>query len=78
MKNSYLFTTILATLFSLSVLAQTTDKEKKKDSYGKNIISFTPIQMMVANEDETPDPTIGISYERILDNEIISLRIPFY
>lgn len=78
MKTSYLLTTILATLFSLSVIAQTSDKEKKKDSYGKNIISFTPIQMMVANEDESPDPTIGISYERILDNEIISVRVPFY
>lgn len=76
MKNSILFSTLFASLFSLSVFAQ--QANKNKESLGKNIVSFTPIQMMITDDSESPDPTIGLSYERILDNEIISLRIPFY
>lgn len=76
MKNSILFSTLFASLLSLNAFAQQTNKNK--ESLGKNIVSFTPIQMMVTDDNESPDPTIGLSYERILDNEIISLRIPFY
>ncbi len=59
---------------------RTEEKKKVKinqSTLGKNIISFTPLQL-VANDlfNEEPDVTIGLSYERIFNNEMISFRMP--
>ena len=73
-------------LLSLSVSAQgyrTHHKNKKTENagekikYGKNIISFSPIQIFMTDTDqENPDVAVNLAYERIFDNELVSFKLP--
>lgn len=45
--------------------------------YGKNILSFSPMQLIAIGDDnDAPDLCVGLAYERILDNDLISFRLP--
>ncbi|HOZ51841.1 MAG TPA: hypothetical protein PLU17_08290 [Chitinophagaceae bacterium] len=49
----------------------------EKLKLGKNIISFSPIQIVAADlTNESPDITISLAYERIFNNELISIKLP--
>ncbi len=69
------------TSFAQGYRVNRTEEKKKVNirngELGKNIISFTPVQI-IANDifNENPDLTIGLSYERIFNNEMISFRLP--
>lgn len=79
-------TALLLLTFSLSLSAQgyrvnrTEEKKKvkiKQEEYGKNIISFSPVQLIATDLNVKPDIAVAFSYERILQNELISVRLPF-
>ena len=55
-------------------------REKKSKTvhtdFGKNILSFSPLQVVAADIEESPDVALTASYERILDNELIGIKLP--
>lgn len=75
------FTLLVSPLMAQSYRIDQTESNKRaplqSGALGKNIISFTPMQIMSMNlEDDGPDFTVGLSYERIFNNELISVRLP--
>lgn len=57
-----------------------TEEKKKvklsKVSYGKNIISFSPFQFIATDLNEKVDLGVGFCYERVLNNEHLSVKLP--
>jgi hypothetical protein len=54
-----------------------TGSVEKQNSYGKNILAFSPVQMIITNIDQdAPDVAIAFSYERILENNLIGAKLP--
>ncbi|MBL7765630.1 MAG: hypothetical protein JNJ58_06035 [Chitinophagaceae bacterium] len=84
MKQLLSLLTIL--LISHSLLAQgyrvnrndsKTSVKLKKEDLGKNIIAFSPVHIVATDiESDQPDVTIAMSYERIFNNEMISVKLP--
>jgi len=84
MKYVSLFIAIF--MFQLSATAQgyrtnNIEREKKapKESptYGKNIISFSPVQIVLTDvEQSSPDITVAFAYERIFNNNLVAFRLP--
>ena len=74
--------TVLASpLMAQSYRIDQTESNKRaplqSGALGKNIISLMPMQIMAMNlDDDGPDFTVGLSYERIFNNELISFRLP--
>lgn len=75
---------VLASTLSFAQGYRTNNQQKSKqettkarEQYGKNILSFSPMQLMViGNDSDAPDLCVGFAYERILDNDLISFRMP--
>lgn len=74
------------TAISTQILAQgyrvNRTQEKKASirniDLGHNIISFAPIQMILSDvNQDSPDLAVGFSYERITDNGMIGIKLPF-
>ena len=79
MQKRFMLFCLLISLIHLQGNAQSSHKnEKATKGYGKNIISFSPVQLMVNDFNGDADATIGLSYERILDNEMISFKLPVH
>jgi len=79
MKNILFLSSIILFTFSVSAQRQRTKSEStsKKTDYGKNILSFSPIQIILSdNEQSEPDVAINFAYERIFNNDIISFKLP--
>ena len=84
MKYVSLF--IALVLFQLSATAQgyrtnNIEREKKAPkeapTYGKNIISFSPVQIVLTDvEQSSPDITVAFAYERIFNNNLVAFRLP--
>lgn len=60
-------------------------KKKEKEAsignskLGKNILGFYPMQFIVSNlNQDEPDLTVGLSYERIMDNDFMSFKLPVH
>lgn len=75
-------TVLVSPVMAQSYRIDQTESNKRaplqSEALGKNIISLMPMQMMVMDlEDDGPDFTVGLSYERIFNNELISFRLPF-
>lgn len=53
-------------------------KGQDKPEYGNNMISFTPM-MIISNDvmDDDSDIGVGFNYERILNNGLIGIKLPF-
>ncbi len=50
---------------------------KKETTFGKNIISISPIQIMALSlTQDDADPAVNISYERITSNEYFGIKLP--
>jgi hypothetical protein len=85
MKKIMLTAAMSVLLFSLasaqSYRVNRTIEEKRKvkvkdEAYGKNILSFSPLQVVATSMNENPDLTVGASFERILDNQLVGVRLP--
>jgi hypothetical protein len=73
-------------MFQLSATAQgyrtnNIEKEKKAPieslTYGKNIISFSPVQIVLTDvEQSSPDVAVAFAYERIFNNNLVAFRLP--
>jgi len=73
-------------MFQLSATAQgyrtnNIEKEKKAPNesltYGKNIISFSPVQIVLTDvEQSSPDVAVAFAYERIFNNNLVAFRLP--
>ncbi len=73
-------------MFQLSSTAQgyrtsNTEKDKKAPKeavkYGKNIISFSPVQVVLTDaEQSSPDVAVAFAYERIFNNNLVAFRLP--
>ena len=83
MKTNELF--LLFLVLSLSSTAQgyrvnrTVEKKKvkvKQEELGRNILTVSPMHLVATDISEKLDIGIGLCYERVLDNELISLRMP--
>lgn len=84
MKNIIALSVILFGTFAVSAqgyrVNRTEEKKKVKirnEAYGRNILSFSPVQLVATDLNDQPDITVAFSYERILSNELISIRLPF-
>lgn len=68
------------TIFAQGYRVNRTNEKKvnvRKLDLGKNIISFTPMQILLTNMNQTnPEVAVGLSYERIFNNEKIGLKLP--
>lgn len=54
-----------------------TEKSRSKEVYGKNILSVSPMQLTAIGSDEdAPDLSVGLAFEHIMDNNLISFRLP--
>jgi hypothetical protein len=52
-------------------------RTKSNHDLGKNILTFSPVQILLTDVDqEEPDLAVAFAYERILDNELIGLKLP--
>ncbi len=79
MQKRFMLFCLLISLLHLQGNAQSSQKkEKAAKGYGKNIVAFSPVQLMVNDFNSDADATIGLSYERILDNEMISFKLPVH
>lgn len=69
------------TIFAQGYRVNRTNEKKvnvRNLDYGKNIFSFSPVQILLTNMDQSnPDVAVGFSYERIFNNEHIGLKLPF-
>jgi hypothetical protein len=84
MKYVSLF--IALVLFQLSASAQgyrtnniekETKAPKEAPTYGKNIISFSPVQIVFSDvEQSSPDVAVAFTYERIFNNNLVAFRLP--
>lgn len=68
-------------LLTTSVSAQKSDKADRQPiggaNLGRNIVSVTPMQIMAIDiENDEPDFMVGLSYERIFNNDLLSFRLP--
>ena len=46
-------------------------------SFGKNILSFSPVQLIVTNANQdVPDVGVSLAYERIFNNKMMSFKLP--
>ena len=77
--------TLLFVLLSLSTFGQgyrvnrTGEKKKvkiKQEELGHNILTISPVQLIATDISEKMDVGVGLCYERVLANELISVRIP--
>lgn len=63
-------------MFAQGFKQQAKDEHRKNSSLGKDILTFYPFQIMVTNADqEDVNLNIGVSYERILNNELIGIKL---
>ncbi|HQW46004.1 MAG: hypothetical protein IPF62_10010 [Bacteroidetes bacterium] len=86
MNKTNLITCLLMLITSMSFaqgyrVNRTNERTKakvKSAGLGKNIIAFSPAQFSVNNVmgDGNGYVSVGFSYERIFDNELISLKLP--
>lgn len=54
-------------------------EKKQKEIFGKDILAFYPFQVILTNANQTqPDLTVGVSYERIFNNEHLSFKLPVF
>jgi len=62
--------------------SSTSKSHTKNQSYdesglGKNILSFSPLQVFVTNSDQSqPEAAIHLAFERIFENELLSVKLP--
>lgn len=85
MKKIMLSAAVSVLLFSLasaqSYRVNRTIEEKRKvkvkeTAYGKNILCFSPLQVVATSMNEDPDLAVGVSFERILENQLFGVRLP--
>jgi hypothetical protein len=78
-------TTLLFLLLGAAVFAQgyrvnrTEERKKikmKKEELGKNMITVSPLQLVATDVNEKMDIGVGLCYERVLDNELIAIKVP--
>lgn len=83
MKTSNL--TLLILLFTFTSYGQgyrvnrTEEKKKvkiKQEELGKNMITISPMHLVATDISEKMDIGVGLSYERVLDNDLISIKLP--
>ncbi|MBP6334802.1 MAG: hypothetical protein KA444_04955 [Bacteroidia bacterium] len=71
---------ILSILVSgLTMLTASAQKPAETSGYGKNIISFSPIQITAINpinDERDADVCVNFSYERISENEAFGFKLP--
>lgn len=77
----YLSLLFVAFILQVSAQAQRTGKADRQaiggNTLGRNIVSVTPMQIMAIDiENDDPDFTVGLSYERIFNNDLLSIRLP--
>ncbi len=87
MKYIVLLSLFIALNFTTSAQGYRTDNSTKgkksskggsKESMhlGKNILTFSPVQVISTNQNESPDVAISFAYERIFKNDLISFKLP--
>lgn len=75
MRN--LLSVILLCLCGTAAFAFGKQETKRKKHLGPNMLSFAPLQVLqTSHYDSSPDVAIGISFERVLDNEVAAIKLP--
>jgi hypothetical protein len=66
-------------LFAQGYKKTTKEKTYTKTKLGKDILSFSPMQVILTSANQSqPDLTVGLSYERIFDNEYMGVKLPVH